>query len=119
MGDGSLGRLHHRPGERWHAAGFPTMPKQVPSSRRKVQPPSGPGSGSLVPSAGSRLVSLLLVLTSSCSHSGSFVKESGSFAEELGSFVEEFGSGSLDTSRWMVSDGWNNGLWHGCGRPRT
>ena len=28
------------------------------------------------------------------------------------SFVEEFDF--LDTARWYVSDGWNNGDWHGC-----
>jgi endo-1,3-1,4-beta-glycanase ExoK len=28
------------------------------------------------------------------------------------SFLEEFNF--LDTSRWYVSDGWNNGDWHGC-----
>ena len=58
--------------------------------------------------------SFLFLLTSSCSHSGSLVKESGPFVKESGSFVEDFRSGRLDTSRWMVSDGWNNGLWHGC-----
>jgi endo-1,3-1,4-beta-glycanase ExoK len=54
------------------------------------------------------------MLTSSCAHSGSAVRGSGPFVEESGSFVDEFGSGRLDTSRWVVSDGWNNGLWHGC-----
>ena len=68
----------------------------------------------LVAAATALSASLLLVLTGSCSHSGSFVKESGSVVEESGSFVEEFRSDRLDTSRWTVSDGWNNGLWQGC-----
>ena len=58
--------------------------------------------------------SFLFMLTSSCAHTGSLVSGSGSLVEESGSFVDEFRSGRLDTSRWVVSDGWNNGVWHGC-----
>ncbi len=43
---------------------------------------------------------LALLLHAGCSRSGSF--------------VEDFRSRHLDTSRWVVSDGWNNGPWHGC-----
>jgi len=60
------------------------------------------------------LLPFLLLLTSSCAHPGTLAGKSGPFVQESGSFVDEFQSGRLDPSRWVASDGWNNGVWHGC-----